>query len=449
MKSGFLKKFIIAVLAVSMLISILSISAFAAKADPVDDARAAVVKIVQELVYTVNGAEVPAHYYYVGSGALLATEKDPSCTSTDLVLTAYHVIDDEFYASDWFMEGSAEYNQLKEYDGLSISGISSLKFDAYILLDNDVKIHFTVDQNAKSEQSDWAVLRLEKPLEDIHALKVGTSADLVVNQNVWALGFPAKLESSISQTYTKNDVIVTNGIINKTDYSFDLINANFIMHSATLAGGNSGGPLINENGHIVGVNVMVTSLDYGSAEYSYATPIDSVTNITSKLGLGLLSADQTVDFPIWIVIAIVAAVLVIAGLVVVIIVIAMGGKKKEAAAAAAAAAEAAKKAAATVPHLVIQTGRLAGRRYRIEGNIKIGRDGSQCQIVYPADTAGVSGTHCEVFIQNGTVYIRDLKSSYGTFLGGGMQLQPGNAMPLAIGSTFYLASPENTFIVQY
>lgn len=447
-----LKKLILVVLTVSMLIGTLTVNVFAADEDPVSEARSAVVKIVHELIFTVNGVEIPAYYAHVGSGALLATDKDPTCTSTDLVLTAHHVIDDTFYASDWFPEGSEAYYMFRQYDGLSISGIPNLKFEEYILLDNDIKIHFSVDENAQSDQSDWAILHLEKTLSNVHALKLGSSADLKVNQNVWALGFPAKLESNLSQTYTKEDVIVTKGIINKTDYRFDTINASFIMHSATIAGGNSGGPLIDENGNIIGINVMVTSLDYGSAEYSYATPIDSVSGIASKLGLKLMSASdeqQKGTFPLLGLIIAIAAVLLIGGAVVVIIVVVSSNKKKAAQAAAAAAEAAAQRASASIPHLVVQTGRLAGRRYRIEGCVRIGRDGSQCQIVYPADTAGVSGAHCEVFVQNGVVYIRDLKSSYGTFIGNGMQLQPGNAFSLPIGSSFYLASPENTFTVQY
>jgi len=458
MKNLFVKRALAIILTVVMMLGIFTVNTFAEE-NPISDARESVVKIVRKLVYTIDGTKIPAHLYHVGSGAFIATDKDPSLDSSDTVLTAYHVVDEIFYVSDWFVEGTVAYDVFKDYNGLSVYDISMFSFEQYILLENDVKISFTVDKSAKSAESDWAILHLDKPL-NVPALVLGKSSELTANDDVWALGFPDTLETS-TQTYTKNDVIVTKGIVSKTEHKLDAFNATFIMHTAATKGGNSGGPLVDENGHIVGIIVKTSIVtdglgNYVEGEYKYAAPIDQVTNICEKLGTGLVTVDDLVPedttteeppvkdpgdgIPAWVFVVIAIAVLAVIAVVVIVV-----SKNKQSAPVAAANPA----ASANVPHLVVQTGRLAGRRYRIDGIVKIGRDGSQCNIVYPADTAGISGTHCEVFMQGGVVYLRDLKSSYGTFLSSGMKLQPGSAVVLTVGSSFYLASPENTFVIQY
>ena len=100
-------------------------------------------------------------------------------------------------------------------------------------------------------------------------------------------------------------------------------------------------------------------------------------------------------------------------------------------------------------HIVAQSGRLAGSRYRLTDRIAIGRDPSRCHIVFPADTPGVSGLHCELFVQNGAVYLRDCNSSYGTYLANGTKLAGGNIVMVGVGTTFFVGERDNSFTVQY
>ena len=79
--------------------------------------------------------------------------------------------------------------------------------------------------------------------------------------------------------------------------------------------------------------------------------------------------------------------------------------------------------------------------------IKIGRDSSFCDIVFPMDTAGVSRKHCAVMASpEGIVYVMDLGSSVGTFLSNGRKLSPNEWT--AVDGGFYVASEKYTFTIK-
>ena len=75
----------------------------------------------------------------------------------------------------------------------------------------------------------------------------------------------------------------------------------------------------------------------------------------------------------------------------------------------------------------------------------LGRNASDCQLVYRDSTPGVSGQHCSLTWDavNGVFVLTDLRSTYGTFLQNGQQLKPGVAYPLREGAVFYLGDKNN------
>ncbi|MBQ9747591.1 MAG: trypsin-like peptidase domain-containing protein [Clostridia bacterium] len=420
MKTSMMKRWV-AIFMTLILVAVMAVPCMAANGDAVTKAREGVVKIRNTLYF-----EGVAIAWTDGTGVLVATDR--AGTSTDLVLTAYHVID-------------LEQLYYYELDGGRIIDVRNypdqFEIKTCILLDDGVMIDYTVDPSAKSpsDKSDWALLHLEHKLENIHALKLGSDGALEINDPVWALGFPYLVETD-SQRYTKDDVIVTQGTVIKKDADFPYGDGIFLLHSAPVTHGNSGGPLINERGDVVGLNVKVLA-DEKSA-YNYATRIDEIKSVLDRLGIGYVEGG---DMDITWVIVIAAIVLVVlVGAAVIFFTV----KGKRGTQGAKASAEPTNQA----PHLIIRSGRLAGGRYRMTDRIVIGRDPSQCNIVYPADTAGISGVHCEINVQNGVFYLRDCKSTYGTYLGNGMKLTPGSAVVIGVGTTFYLADPENTFVVQ-
>lgn len=76
-----------------------------------------------------------------------------------------------------------------------------------------------------------------------------------------------------------------------------------------------------------------------------------------------------------------------------------------------------------------------------------GRKQGQCNVVFPNGTKGVSGLHCKVKWENGRVWIKDLGSTYGTWLGNGIRLETGRYYELPDQEVFYLGAEENMFFV--
>lgn len=162
--------------------------------------------------------------------------------------------------------------------------------------------------------------------------------------------------------------------------------------------------------------------------------------------------------PVWAYAAIAAALIVIAALL-----IAQNGKKKKtaeaaaAAAAAAKAAEAAKKASpASAPTpapekpLRPMVRSLAeqhrNRKVQLGAEPVVAGRSPKCSIIYRDDTPGVSGTHCSVAwdAAKHTFIVKDLGSSYGTYLESGMRLEPNREYLLKPGESVYLGDKTNT-----
>lgn len=82
--------------------------------------------------------------------------------------------------------------------------------------------------------------------------------------------------------------------------------------------------------------------------------------------------------------------------------------------------------------------------------VYIGRDSQLCQMVFPEKTPGVSRTHCMLHLVNGNyVELKDLNSSYGTFLSDGTRLSPNVAVRLKNGDSFFVGSYENMISVSF
>ena len=78
----------------------------------------------------------------------------------------------------------------------------------------------------------------------------------------------------------------------------------------------------------------------------------------------------------------------------------------------------------------------------------LGRSARNCNMVFPEDTRGVSKVHCEVAPTPDGLLLKDLNSTYGTYLADGTRLQAGKPVLLKKGDRFYLSSPNIMFKVR-
>lgn len=99
-------------------------------------------------------------------------------------------------------------------------------------------------------------------------------------------------------------------------------------------------------------------------------------------------------------------------------------------------------------YLVGRSGVHANERIPVEGEIVLGRDAKVCQLVYPAESKKISGTHCKLREMNGNLCLIDMNSTNGTFFEDGTRLEPNMPRPIGDGQGFYLSSRDNSFDIK-
>jgi serine protease Do len=135
----------------------------------------------------------------------------------------------------------------------------------------DAKREFKAKVIGADERTDIALLKIEAT--DLPTVKLGKSSSLQPGEWVAAIGSPFGFENTI-----------TAGIISATGRSLPAETyVPFIQTDVAVNPGNSGGPLINLAGEVVGVNSMIYSQTGGYMGVSFAIPIEVALEITKQL----------------------------------------------------------------------------------------------------------------------------------------------------------------------
>jgi putative serine protease PepD len=133
--------------------------------------------------------------------------------------------------------------------------------------------------------TDLAVVRVSTPASELHPLTLGDSNNVQVGDSVIAIGSPFGLPET-----------VTNGIVSALNRTMESPATNSNPNGYTIGGaiqtdaainhGNSGGPLIDSLGQVIGVNAQIQSNSGGSEGVGFAIPSDTVKNIVTQLVAG-------------------------------------------------------------------------------------------------------------------------------------------------------------------
>jgi S1-C subfamily serine protease len=134
---------------------------------------------------------------------------------------------------------------------------------------------------------DIAVLQAFAPLEAMRPIPIGSSRQLQVGQSVLAIGNPFGLDHSLSK-----GVISALGREISTEYSTQVTNG--IQTDAAVNPGNSGGPLLDSGGRLIGMNTaIVATKGEGSVGVGFAIPVDTLNHIVPQLiAKGLLVPER-------------------------------------------------------------------------------------------------------------------------------------------------------------
>jgi 2-alkenal reductase len=124
--------------------------------------------------------------------------------------------------------------------------------------------------------ADLAVIKLDTVPGGLRPIPVGRSADLLVGQSVYAIGNPFGLSRSL-----------TTGVISALDRRLPTTDgrevAGVIQTDAAVNPGNSGGPLVDSAGRLIGVNTAILAPTGSFTGVGFAIPVDTVNRIVPEL----------------------------------------------------------------------------------------------------------------------------------------------------------------------
>lgn len=432
-------------LALAILVIMMLLTLTACSTDPILDAKESVVRIYTEYTYCDTQGYSIAGSYLVEDGSIVgrlgsgaggigsgfAVGDNPK--EVQYFVTNRHVVEDEVIS----------YITAEEYEALKSSTVGTvsthkgyrLMTAAYVVYDNSTNMIPAAVQYM-SEDADMALLYIHTPTNvrkpaKLRPFKEGELKNR--HEKVYAIGFPSLADdigmasSSARLISTVDQMTVTTGIIsatvNRAESGYG--EGELIQTDADINGGNSGGPLVDENGYVLGINTFGVAAGYG-AGINYATSINDIIRMLEAQGVPYLVGGKTLS-------AQTIGVVVLALLVVVVAVMVVLTALKQ-------------KKPAAKRTITGKQGVLAGRSFAVKSGAKftMGAD-VKCDICL-RDTRGVSRKHCTVSFDGKSVVVKDENSSFGTYIDG-VKIEKGQSAIWHRNQKLSLGSENESFIL--
>jgi S1-C subfamily serine protease len=124
--------------------------------------------------------------------------------------------------------------------------------------------------------NDVAVLKINAPPDELYPVPIGTSENLHVGQRVYTLGNPFGLEGTLTTGIISN---LNRTLPSRTGREMKSI----IQTDAAMNPGNSGGPLLDTSGRMIGMNVAIATKTGQNAGLGFAIPINRIRQIVPQL----------------------------------------------------------------------------------------------------------------------------------------------------------------------
>ncbi len=169
--------------------------------------------------------------------------------------------------------GSGENSVYSSGSGFLVSADGFIVTNAHVIISNDTTVDVKIGERTHTVSAslyylddilDIAVLKVQ--LGGLNYLSLGDDSELQLGQRLFAVGSPLVFTD-----------IFTDGIFSA--YNEEL---GMVQHTAELSHGNSGGPLVTEDGVVMGVNTVVVAFP-GESRYYFAIPSSLVQAVLDGL----------------------------------------------------------------------------------------------------------------------------------------------------------------------
>ncbi len=232
----------------------------------------------------------------------------PAVVSVNVIKIEEHVARSPYYGDPFIQRFFPEIYRDRRYreEIKSIGSGFIISADGYIVTNDHVAGHgVDITVNTPDGKEYKARLVGSDPISDIALLKIdahgfpaaklGRSDDLIIGEWAIALGNPFGL-------FNRNQPTVTVGVISAVNRDFGRVDGNriyqdMIQTDAAINKGNSGGPLCNAAGEVIGMNTFIYTGDNsssGSVGIGFAIPISRIKKIVNGL------KNNTIDRDFWI-----------------------------------------------------------------------------------------------------------------------------------------------------
>ena len=221
-------------------------------------------------------------------GAFGAGRGSAFLINEDTILTCYHnaSFSDEFY--DYLL--SLGYRKQEVLDHITYT----------VTVSGDVEIPCTLVNWSPTQ--DWAIFKLSQTVGGSRPLVLRDSSTVQAADAIWSVGFPGNSDVFMNSTYRPDDVTIKSGNVTRSvgDMSFAApdafgglyyISGKFMQTSVAISGGDSGGPMVDANGYVVGIN------DSSDEGYYYGVAINEVTEVLDRLEIPYTSASAVTPTP--------------------------------------------------------------------------------------------------------------------------------------------------------
>jgi serine protease Do len=215
-----------------------------------------VLSVTTDYSQTIQQVVEAASASVVGVATRSGTGTGVIVSEDGLILTNQHVISQED-ASLMFQPGFERFGQQQTDKTITVTLLNGSAYEATVLFED--------------ETMDLAVIRIDAT--GLTAVTLGDSDSVKVGEITIAIGNPLGLEQT-----------VTSGIVSALDVSVAITNTqiaeNLIQTDAAINSGNSGGALLNADGHVIGINSYKLSNGEG---IGFAIPINAAKPILNQI----------------------------------------------------------------------------------------------------------------------------------------------------------------------
>ncbi len=360
----------------------------------------------------------------------------------------------------------------------------------YIMLDDkDTRYPIEIVTENKGGP-DLAIIKLKTPVDLKQPVVLHPFEDPLPLKGspVWSIGYPGAqnimLETDDEKEYFNSSVdrmSIGSGVFSAViDGSVAYGGGTLIQTDVTINHGNSGGPLVDGKGGVLGVCTYGVTIDEQGnliQGMNFAVSVNEVTKLLDKHTIPYRTVNNKIgSLPVSV--NLIVIILAAIGVAAVIVLIISGTQGQKPPVQDKSASDEKKPdnnnqnelpptqgyeppdSQPSVPqppvspsagsrYLMGITGPLSDQKFDLTPGkrVVLGRDTQKCNIIFPQTAEGVSRVHCEIYFDGQTTTIRDLNSSHGTYVNG-VKLEPQKEVRLHRALPIDIGSDKNRFALQ-